>query len=154
MKTEPKFKLLILAGGDFSPYAYLAKKLNVGKKLIVLKNIRNIGDYINASNVGISTSENESFGMASLESMSYGKPVLTTRIGGIPEVVEDKKTGFLLKVGDIEGFVSKLTFLMRNPGLAIKMGKEGKELACKKFCAKKIVPQYLNLYQKVLQKKN
>ncbi len=148
--SNPKFKLLILSGGDFSPYLPLVKKLNLEKKLIVRENIKDIGNYLNASNVGIYTSETESFGMGILESMAYGLPVLATRAGGVTEVVEDGKTGFLLKIGTLSGFVKKINLLINNYSLREKMGAEAKKSACEKFCSHKIVPQYVEYYKSIL----
>ena len=148
---NPKFKLLIL-GGDFSAFKTLAKKLKLDKKLIVKSNVQDIGNYINASDVGVYTSDTESFGMAMLESMSYGKTVLATRAGGVPEVVENGKTGFLFKVGDVNGFSKKLEWLIKNKNVTEKMGAEAKTAACKKFCSGIVVPRYAKYYESVLKK--
>ena len=149
LKKHPNFKLLIL-GGDFSPFVALAKKLKLDNKLIVKESVQDIGNYLNAADLGIYTSEAESFGMAMLESMSYGKPVLATSVGGVPEVLENGKTGFLLKLGDINGFVKKAELLMKNKNLREQMGALAKKSACEKFCAQKIVPQYVEYYRKVI----
>ena len=146
---NPKFKLLIL-GGDFAPFEALAKKLKLGTKLIVKQSVQDIGNYLNAADLGIYTSETESFGMAMLETMSYGKPVLATRTGGVPEVVDNGKTGFLFKVGDVNGFVKKLKLLINDTKLGQQMGTLAKKSACEKFCAQKIVPQYVEYHRKVM----
>ena len=91
--------------------------------------------------------------MAMLESMSYGKPVLATSVGGVPEVLENGKTGFLLKMGDINGFVKKAELLMSNKNLRDQMGALAKKSACEKFCAQKIVPQYVEYYRKIIEEK-
>ena len=146
---HPNFKLLIL-GGDFTPFEALAKKLKLGTKLIVKQSVQDIGNYLNAADLGIYTSETESFGMAMLETMSYGKPVLATNSGGVPEVLDNGKTGFLLKIGDINGFVKKAELLMLDNNLREQMGELAKKIACEKFCAHKIVPQYVEYYCKVM----
>lgn len=148
---NPKFKLLILSGGDFTQFDSLVKKYKLGKKLIVLQNVRDIGNYINAADIGLYTSETESFGMGMLEAMSYGKPVIATKAGGIPEVVENNKTGFLLPVSDIQGFVKKITQLVNDEFLVKKMGQQAKQDACKKFCSSKIVPKYVEYYKSILK---
>ncbi len=148
--TSTKFKLLILSGGDFSPYQPLVKKLKLEKKLIIQQNIKDIGNYINASDVGIYTSETESFGMGILETMSYGKPVLATHAGGVPEVVTKDKNGFLFRVGDIKAFVTKLQFLLANPALTEQIGLTAQQTAHTQFGAKKIVQEYLEFYKNSL----
>lgn len=147
---KPNFKMLILAGGDFGPYQPLAKKLRLGKKLIIQKNVRDIQNYIHAADAGVYTSETESFGMGILETMSYGKPVLATKAGGVPEVVTDGQTGFLLPVGNITGFAKKLQMLINDRQLLETMGQTAKDTACAKFCSKIIVPKYLEYYKKIL----
>jgi N-acetyl-alpha-D-glucosaminyl L-malate synthase BshA len=148
LTKNPNFKLLILAGGDFSPYKALAKKL--GKKLIVKPNVKDIENYFNASDLGIYPSETESFGMGILEAMSYGTPILASYAGGIPEVVDEGKTGFLLPVGDVKGFVRQLNVLLDNANLRHAMGQQAKKTACEKFCSKTVVPQYLEYYKKII----
>jgi glycosyltransferase involved in cell wall biosynthesis len=83
VKKNKNIKLLILAGGDFTPYLPLVKKLGIGSQVIVKNNIKDIENYINASDLGLYTSSEESFGMGILETMSYGKPVLATNAGGV-----------------------------------------------------------------------
>lgn len=152
-KSNPNLKLLILSGGDFSPYEPLVKKLGLQNKLIIKQGVTDIGNYLNAADIGIYPSETESFGMGILEAMAYGKPVLASRSGGVPEVVENGKTGFLLKVGDVAGFTKKLKLLMQNSQLREQMGIAAKQVACEKFCSKIIVPQYLEYYKKILEQK-
>jgi N-acetyl-alpha-D-glucosaminyl L-malate synthase BshA len=147
---NPKFKLLILSGGDFTEYLPLVKKLNLGKKLVVKQNVQDIGNYLNASDFGLYTSETESFGMGMLEAMSYGKTVIATKVGGIPEVVENNKTGFLLPVGDINGFVKKINWLIENPAAVKKMGALAKKDSCEKFCSNFVVPKYVDYYRSIL----
>ena len=154
LKQHPNFKLLILAGGDFKEFLPLAKKLGIKNKLVIKNEVTDIQNYINASDVGIYTSDTESFGMAMLETMSYGRPVLATNAGGPPEIVNNGKTGFLLKVANVPDFANKLKLLMTNNALREKMGQAAKQVACQRFCSAKIVPQYLEYYKKILKDKN
>lgn len=152
--SNPKFKLLILSGGDFSIYEPLVKQLKLQKKLIIRHNIKDIGNYINASDVGIYTSETESFGMGILETMSYGKPILATQTGGIPEVVTNGQEGFLFRPGNIPGFVKQLKILQVDTALKDQMGQRAQISALHKFGSKTIVQQYLNFYFTTLLKKS
>jgi glycosyltransferase involved in cell wall biosynthesis len=88
--------------------------------------------------------------MAMLETMSYGKPVLATQAGGVPEVVKKDKNGFLFPVGDIKAFVTKLQFLLANPALTDRTGLTAKQTAHTQFGAKKIVQEYLEFYNNTL----
>lgn len=142
-KMKNNFKLLILAGGNFTPYLPHMNK----NQVIIKENVKDIGNYINASDMGLYTSETESFGLAILETMSYGKTVLATNKGGIPEVIENEVSGFLFDVGDIEGFVKKIKTLMENRLELENIGKAAKKRAEKYFSPSLIVGQYLKLYQ-------
>ncbi len=154
LKKYPGFKLLILAGVDFSPYKALVKKLGISNKIIVKEKIKDIENYINASDIGLFTSETESFGMGALECMAYGLPVLATNSGGTPEVIEHKKTGLLSKVGDIKNFTNNLKLLISNQSLRNQMGEAAQETASKKFCSSMIIPKYVGYYKKILSQKS
>jgi N-acetyl-alpha-D-glucosaminyl L-malate synthase BshA len=154
IKNEPKFKLLILSGADFSPYKPLVKKLGIQNKIIVKEKVKDIENYLNAADIGIFTSETESFGMGALEAMSYGSPVLATNSGGTPEVIVHNKTGLLCKVGDVKGFVKNLKLLIANSDLRKQMGENAKKAANEKFCSSKIVPKYMDYYKKILSQKS
>lgn len=149
-KTKPNIKLLILAGSDFEPFLPLVKKLKLQKKIRVVPNVYDVHNYINAADVGLYVSEKESFGMGILETMFYKKPVIAARTGGVPEVVEHKKTGLLLPIGDIAGFAENLNLLSKSPVLTKAMGEAGYERAKNNFSNKAIVNQYLDYYRKLI----
>lgn len=152
LKNRPRFKLLILAGSSFDRFRPLVKKLGIQKQVVIKDKVRDIENYINAADAGIYTSNNESFGMGILETMVYGRPVLATGVGGVPEVLRDGKDGFLYKVGDLPAFAKGLKTLMDNPLLLEKMGRSAQKRAYEKFCAEVIVQKYLNYYRKILGK--
>lgn len=151
-KTAPNVKLLVLAGSDFTPFLPLVKKLKIQNRVKVIPSVKDIQNYINATDVGLYTSEKESFGMGILETMYYKKPVVASKTGGVPEVVLNEKTGFLVRIGDIKGFSKMLDRLASSPALAEKMGEAGFFRAQERFSNQKIVAQYLEYYQKVLCK--
>lgn len=81
-----------------------------------------------------------------LEAMSYGIPVISTPVGGIPEAVEDGKSGFLIQPGDTKALAEKISYLIRNPRIREKMGKEGHRIAKERFDIKKIAGQLQEIY--------
>jgi N-acetyl-alpha-D-glucosaminyl L-malate synthase BshA len=145
-----KVKLLILSGGGFAPYMPLARKLGIQNQIIIKSGVRDIENYINASDAGIYTSDTESFGMGILETMSYGKPVLATKAGGVPEVIADKKTGLLYELGNLKGFVQGITSLIKDKKFAATLGANAKVRAARLFDTQKIVDQYEEYYRKIL----
>jgi N-acetyl-alpha-D-glucosaminyl L-malate synthase BshA len=144
-KKRHNFKLLILAGEPFAKYRPLVKKLRLNN-ILVKENVKDIENYLNAADAGIYTSRDESFGMGILETMAYGKPVLATNAGGIPEVLRDGTDGYLLKIGDVKGFAGKLNLLMADEKLTKQLGQSARLRAKEKFSAGVIVKQYLKLY--------
>lgn len=147
---EFKIKLLILSGGKFDVHQPLVKKLKIRHRIILKSNVQDIENYINASDSGIYTSQTESFGMGILETMAYGKPVLATRAGGIPEVLVNNQSGLLYPVGDVKGFAKGIQALAANQKLAQELGKNAQQRAVGLFSTAKIVEQYEKYYYDVL----
>lgn len=87
----------------------------------------------------------ESFGYAAVEAMANKKPVVVTNIGGLPEVVENHKTGFVVDVMDKQGFVDCVVELLENELLAEVMGQQGYLTFQSKFSAKRMSKEYLEL---------
>ena len=150
VKKYPRIKLLILSGGDFSVFQPLVKKYGLEERIIVLPRVLDIENYISASDIGIYTSEEESFGMGILETLSYGKPVLATRAGGIPEFMSNGKTGFLFKIGDTDSMAQKLIEISKNPELVTSLGENAKKIAQTQFTAEAKVQEYVEYYRAVI----
>jgi len=150
-RHRDRLRILILAGGDFAPYRPLAATLGIEPRLSVLTAVSDVEDYLNAADLALYTSDYESFGLSILESMFHRHPVLATRAGGVPEVVMDGETGFLLPVGNINAFVERLDAIIGNPGAYTMMGEKAGERARALFSADKIVGEYLDFYQQVLE---
>lgn len=143
-----RIRLLILAGAPFAPFQSLVDELGLRENVIVKEDAAVVEDYLPASDAGLYTSENESFGLSILETMFFGKPVVAFRIGGIPEVVGD--VACLHDFEDVAGMAGSLDALINSPATAKQMGGHGRERAEKLFTANRVVPQYEALYRRVL----
>jgi L-malate glycosyltransferase len=144
-----RIRLLILAGGPFSPYESLLDELGLRQQVIIREQAAIVEDYLPAADVGLYTSEKESFGLSILETMFFRKPVVAFRIGGIPEVVGD--AAYLHELEDIAGMASSLDALVDSPEAARQLGEGGRARAEKYFSAAHIVPRYESVYRKVLR---
>jgi N-acetyl-alpha-D-glucosaminyl L-malate synthase BshA len=144
-----RVRLLILAGGSFSPFEPLAAELGLRDSLIVKEDAAVVEDYLPAADAGLYTSENESFGLSILETLFFGKPVVAFQIGGIPEVVGD--TAYLHPFGHITAMAASLDALLESPERARAMGERGRQRAETNFTADRVVPQYEALYRSVLE---
>jgi len=94
-------------------------------------------------------STSESFGLAALEAMACGSVVVATRTGGLPEVIDDGRTGILEPVGSVEAMGRRAVDLLRDPEKFAAMREAGVARA-RQFSAASIVPMYEKLYQEVL----
>jgi L-malate glycosyltransferase len=143
-----RIRLLILAGASFAPFRALVDELGLRGNVIVKEDAAAVEDFLPASDAGLYTSENESFGLSILETMFFAKPVVAFRIGGIPEVVGD--AAYLHEFGDVAGMAQSLDALIDSPDTAKKIGARGEERAEKMFTPSVVVPQYEALYRDVL----
>jgi N-acetyl-alpha-D-glucosaminyl L-malate synthase BshA len=94
-------------------------------------------------------SAQESFGMAAMEAMSCGTPVVAARVGGLPEVIEDGRTGYLCDEDDVNAMASRGIELLTDRTLHERMAAAGVVEVRSRFCEDIIVPQYLQLYKDV-----
>ena len=149
LRPRGSFRLLILAGGDWSPFAEQARQLGLEDRLLVLDQVNGIEDYLQAADMALFTSESESFCLGILEAMFFGCPCISTEVGGIPEVVAPDQTGLLVPLGDEEAFVRATESLLHDPVRRQAMGQLARQRAKLLFSANVIVPQYEALYRRV-----
>lgn len=153
IQPRESFKLLILAGGDFSPFAAEARRLGIEQRLIVRQNVFEIEDYLNAADLGLFTSDSESFCLSILEAMAFGCPSVTTAVGGIPELVSDGVDGRLVPSAKPTDLARAVEELMRSPETRRSMGDAGRKKAREVFSAERIVSQYEALYRRMCDSK-
>jgi glycosyltransferase involved in cell wall biosynthesis len=95
-------------------------------------------------------SELESFGLAALEAMACKVPSIATRVGGVPELIDDGLSGLLYEVGEVDAMSQGALSLLRNPDRLEAMRDAARKTAQKRFCASLVVPQYVRYYESVL----
>jgi N-acetyl-alpha-D-glucosaminyl L-malate synthase BshA len=150
-RVQPReaFKLVILAGADFAPHAEQVHRLHLEDRVIVRQRVPGVEDYLQAADLGLYTSDNESFCLAILEEMFFGCPSVATRVGGIPEVVEDGVSGLLVPAGDVDALARAVQRLLDDPASRRALGQAARQRAQEKFSADRIVPLYVELYERV-----
>ena len=149
IRPREAFKLVVLAGGDFAPYTGDVRRLGLADRVIVREKVNEIEDYLQAADLGLFTSETESFCLSILEAMFFGCPSVARRAGGIPEVVEDNVSGLLVPSADPDALVRAIEHLIREPKRRKAMGEAAQRRARELFSADAIVPRYEALYQRV-----
>lgn len=146
---QKSFKLLILAGGSFAPFMPDVRRLNIQDRVIVRENVSDIEDYLQAADLGLFTSDTESFCLSILEAMCFACPSVARRVGGIPEVIADNKTGLLVNSAAADELARAVEKLIANPSRRHALGQAAQASARKLFSATAIVPRYESLYRRV-----
>jgi glycosyltransferase involved in cell wall biosynthesis len=117
--------------------------------VIVREKVRDIEDYLQAADLGLFTSELETFGLSILEAMCFACPSVAWHVGGIPEVVEHGVSGILVPFGDLAAMAAAVEELIGNPARRRELGRAAQRHARKYFSADLIVPRYQDLYRRV-----
>jgi N-acetyl-alpha-D-glucosaminyl L-malate synthase BshA len=144
-------RLVLVGDGPDRPRALqLAEEMGLRDHVLFLGRHAAVEELLSCADLFLLPSESESFGLAALEAMASGAPVVASRAGGLPEVVEDGVTGHLLPVGDVEGMAAAGVRILTDDAYRKKLSAAGRELAEKSFSIDVIVPKYEALYERVL----
>lgn len=143
-------RLVVLAGGDPAPLLDAARQAGIADRLVVRERITDIESYLQAADLGLFTSEVESFCLSILELMSLGRPSAAFAVGGIPEVTLHGVTGFLAPFGDTAALAAGSEALLRDPARLAALGRAAQQRARTRFSAAAIVPKYEALYRRVM----
>ena len=150
-RIQPRatFKLVILAGESFAPFVPEVQRLGLTDRVIVREKVSDIEDYLQAADLGLFTSETESFCLSILELMSMGCPSAAFAVGGIPEVVTSGITGQLAPFGDTTTLAHDVETLIADPVRRANLGRAARDRARTQFSAAAIVPRYEAFYRQV-----
>ena len=116
--NEKKKSQLLLAGDGPERYSLevLCRELGLCDRVTFIGKVRDTQHVLEMADVFILPSETESFGLAALEAMAQGVPVISSNTGGIPEVNVHGKTGFMSEVGDVEDMAKNALFMLKDEG--------------------------------------
>jgi N-acetyl-alpha-D-glucosaminyl L-malate synthase BshA len=146
----PAKLLLVGDGPDQALVRDLASQKGLCHKVEFLGEIDEVESIIAAADVALFPSESESFGLSMLEAQACGVPVVTTNVGGLPEVIQHGVTGYLDDVGDCEGMAQHVETLLRDEPLRQSMGVAGAERARRLFSLESSMNQHVALYERLL----
>ena len=151
-KQIPSRLLLIGDGPDRSVAEWLAVQKGIHDDVLFLGKQDQIYEKLAIADIMLLPSELESFGLAALEAMACEVVPISTRAGGIPEVIDHGNTGYLADVGDVDTMARYAIDLLTNDQLLRDMGKRARAVAMDRFCSTKIVKQYEDFYLRVLER--
>ncbi|WP_217585454.1 N-acetyl-alpha-D-glucosaminyl L-malate synthase BshA [Lentibacillus saliphilus] len=145
-------KLLLIGDGPEYSEAYeLTKQLGLEDDILLLGKQKNISDLLSISDLKLLMSEKESFGLVLLEAMACEVPCIGTNTGGIPEVISQGETGFVVEVGDIHAAAHYAIELLSNDERLKQFSYNAVQHAKTQFNTEKILQQYMQVYKDVLQ---
>ncbi len=148
--TEIPAKLILIGDGPDRYHAEkLSRELGINEKVIFLGKLRDTAYVLSFSDMFLLPSETESFGLAALEAMAMGVPVISSNTGGIPEVNQHGYSGFLSNVGDVNDMARNSLFLLSEGQLeTFKVQAKNK---AKEFTIELILPKYEDIYFKLIE---
>lgn len=153
IRSKIASKLLLVGDGpERSKDLDKAKELGLGRDVIYLGKTAEVERILCLSDLFLLPSESESFGLAALEAMAAGTPVISSNAGGLPEVNLNGTTGYTCEVGDVAGMTQKALHILESK----KLHNTLKQNALKQAAAhdiKTILPKYIDVYEKALKNK-
>jgi N-acetyl-alpha-D-glucosaminyl L-malate synthase BshA len=152
-KIRPRLPSVLVLVGDGPERPAVeaeAERLGVADDVRFLGKVDAVADLLRAADLFLLPSASESFGLAALEAMACGVPVVASRVGGVPEVVEDGESGALVPVGDVDAMAERAVELLEPDRW--KRARAAAVSAALKFDEAKIVPMYEALYARVLER--
>ena len=146
-------KLLLMGDGpERSPAEWLAAQKGIRHEVFFLGKQEQVAEKLAIADLLLLPSQLESFGLAALEAMAAEVVPIATRVGGVPEVVEHGRTGYLAEVGDVETMARYAIDILSDEAALRTMGKQCRAAARARFCTEKIIPQYEDFYRRVLER--
>ena len=147
-------KLLLIGGGSLeSKFKQMIDELGITNSSLITSHIpfNKIVDYHNQLSIAVYVSKVESFGVSILESSACEKPVVVSDVGGLPEVVENNVTGFIVKANDIEATAEAIEKLILDKEMREKFGRAGRMRVKDKFDWLQNVKDMINIYNQIVK---
>ena len=145
-------RLLLVGDGPDLPMALrLSREAGHGSDVHAVGALEDVLPLLSVSDVFLLPSAQESFGLAALEAMACAVPVVASRVGGLPEVIEHGVTGYLHPPEALDEMADSVVLLLTNEALRRAMGVEAARQVGERFCADRIVPQYEACYRRLTE---
>ena len=152
-KKIPAKLLLVGDGPERSSCENLSRELKLEDRVMFLGKQAELVELLSASDLFLMPSQSESFGLSALEAMSCGVPVVSSSVGGLPELNVHGETGYIAEIGDVERMAKYAIELLTNDTRREMFAKAGRKRAVENFDIEQIVVQYERHYERILNTK-
>jgi L-malate glycosyltransferase len=142
----PATLALVGDGPELEPARQRLNSLGLGGDVEYAGERHDIVDVLSQADVFLLPSATESFGLAALEAMACEVPVVASRVGGLPEVIDSGVTGFLHAPDDVDGMAASIVSLVRDEALHARIARAARQAAVERFSVARIVPMYEAAY--------
>lgn len=149
-KKMPAVLILVGDGPDRSNCEMLVRELGLQADVKFLGKQLELTEILSAADLFLLPSQQESFGLSALEAMACEVPVISSSVGGLPELVVHNQTGYIAEIGDVERMGKYAIELLTNEPKRLLFAKEGRKRAEELFSLEKIVTEYERHYEKVM----
>ncbi len=149
-REVPSTLLMVGDGPDRTRSREVAVELKVERYVRFLGQVDDVEDVICSADLFMLASENESFGLAALEAMAMGVPVIATNAEGLPELIKDGETGYLVPVGDVVRMARRAVEVLSSAGRHAALSEASRRLVLERYDANRIVPMYEEFYARVM----
>ncbi|MEW5706149.1 MAG: glycosyltransferase family 4 protein [Actinomycetota bacterium] len=151
IKKHSDMHLLVIGDGPLRDELIAqARALGISQNVKFLGFVDEPGQYLAALDVFVLASIAEPFGIAILEAMSLGLPVISTRSGGVVDIIEDRKTGLLVNPSDEASLADAIEELLNNKSLGKTLSQNGQKLVSEKFTIKAMVDKTCAIYNELM----
>jgi glycosyltransferase involved in cell wall biosynthesis len=137
-------------GPDRAALEQRARELGVIRDTLFLGYQEDVAPFYAAFDALVLPSSNEGTPVSVIEAMAAGRPVVATRVGGVPDVVRDGEDGFLVETGETDALAERLERLARDPALRDRMGVHGRERVLPRYAVDRLVDDVDRLYRSLL----
>ena len=146
----PARLLLVGDGPDLVQARDRARALDIEDRVEVLGEQDQVVPVLSIADLFLLPSQQESFGLAALEAMACSVPVVASRVGGLGEVIDHGRTGFLHDLDDLDGMAASGLALLTDAALYASVAAAARRVVAEKFCADLIVPRYEAVYRELV----
>ncbi len=151
----PDVRFVLVGDGELRPeLERLARDLDLDERLVWAGFVREQELIYADTDLLVLTSDNEGLPVAVLEALASGRPVVSTRVGGVPELIEDGKTGFIVPPGDHEALADTLVHALGDMDRLRAMGRQGQQRTLEEYNAQRLIRDIDRLYGELLRKRN